>query len=119
MDQVSPVIPDLDPSFQFPEQVLAKKLVSKGVRPVQQVLIKWSGWPDALATWEDLEALRQRFPSAPAWGQVGSLQGGMLPPSTRSTLHRLSLGLAAPLGPGSPACVCQARNGIGPCKGRK
>ena len=55
---------------------MSKRLVSKGVRPVQQVLIKWSSWPESMATWEDLEALRQRFPSAPAWGQAGSLQGG-------------------------------------------
>jgi hypothetical protein len=28
--------------------------------------------PRSLATWEDLEALKQRFPRAPAWGQAGS-----------------------------------------------
>lgn len=28
--------------------------------------------PRSLATWEDLEALKQRFSRAPAWGQVGS-----------------------------------------------
>jgi len=74
--QVSPLIPDIDAALQFPEQILSKRLVSKGVHPVQQALIKWSGWPASLATWEDLEALRQRFPAAPAWGQAGSLQGG-------------------------------------------
>ena len=51
-------------------------MVTKGVRSIQQVLVKWSGWPASLATWEDVEALRQRFPAAPAWGQAGSLQGG-------------------------------------------
>jgi hypothetical protein len=25
----------------------------------------------ALTTWEDTEALRQRFPAAPTWGQAG------------------------------------------------
>jgi len=74
--QVSPLIPDIDAALQFPEQILSKRLVSKSVHPVQQALIKWSGWPASLATWEDLEALRQRFPAAPAWGQAGSLQGG-------------------------------------------
>ena len=39
-------------------------------------MIQWSGLPAALATWEDVEALRQRFPHAPAWGQAGSYQGG-------------------------------------------
>jgi hypothetical protein len=52
---------------------------------VQQVLVEWSGLPRDLATWEDLEALRQCFPYAPAWGQAG-LQGGgnvtsLLPPA--------------------------------------
>ena len=75
-DQVSSLIPDFDAPCQFPEQVLAKKMVTKGVRSIQQVLVKWSGWPASLATWEDVEALRQRFPAAPAWGQAGSLQGG-------------------------------------------
>jgi hypothetical protein len=36
--------------------------------------VQWSPLPQSLATWEDLEALRQRFPSAPAWGQA-SAQG--------------------------------------------
>ena len=74
--QVSHFIPDLDVSCQFPEQVLAKKMVSKGVHSVQQVLVKWSGWPASLATWEDMEALLQRFPAAPAWGQAGPLHEG-------------------------------------------
>ena len=74
--QVSPTPPDPTDSLQVPECVLSKRMVSKGVRSVQQALIKWSSWPDSMATWEDLEALRQRFPSAPAWGQAGSLQGG-------------------------------------------
>jgi len=74
--QVSHLIPDLDVSCQFPEQVLAKKMVSKGVHSVQQVLVKWSGWPASLATWEDMEALLQRFPAAPAWVQAGPLHEG-------------------------------------------
>lgn len=73
--QVAHSIPDLDNSLQFSEQILAKKLISKGVHPVHQVLIKWSGWPASLTTWKDLEALPQRFPTAPAWGQAGSLHG--------------------------------------------
>lgn len=39
-DQVSPLIPDLDDNCQFPEQVLAKMMLSKGVHSVQQVLVK-------------------------------------------------------------------------------
>jgi hypothetical protein len=38
---------------------------------VPQVLVQWSRQSEASATWEDLEALRQCFPLAPAWGQAG------------------------------------------------
>lgn len=112
--QVSPLIPDIDAALQFPEQILSKRLVSKGVHPVQQALIKWSGWLASLATWKDLEALRQCFPAAPAWGQAGSLQGGVLP--SLILLHHKMLGLADLLSPRSPVCVCRARSGAGPCK---
>jgi transposase InsO family protein len=74
--QVSASLPDPEDVWHVPEKILAKRLVSKGSSSLQQVLIKWSGWSDALATWEDLEALRRQFPAAPAWGQAGSLQGG-------------------------------------------
>lgn len=81
--QVSSSIPDISSSLQFPEKVLAKRMSSRGVDPVHQVLVKWSGWPSSLATWEDLAPLQQRFPAAPAWGQAGSLQGEMLAPLFR------------------------------------
>jgi hypothetical protein len=44
--QVSDIIPVPDDCWQFPEQVLAKKMVFRGTSSTQQVLIKWSGWPD-------------------------------------------------------------------------
>lgn len=50
VDKVTPSIPEPDISFQLPEQILDKKLVSKGVNGVHQVLVKWSGWPVSLAT---------------------------------------------------------------------
>jgi hypothetical protein len=31
---------------------------------VDQVKVRWSGYDDALDTWEDEVALRQRFPSS-------------------------------------------------------
>lgn len=80
--QVSPSVPDMDNTFQFREQILSKRLVSKGLDSVHQVLVKWPGWPASLATWEDFEALRQRFPAAPAWGQAGSLEPGNVTTST-------------------------------------
>jgi hypothetical protein len=39
-------------------------------------MVKWSDSPESLATWEDLEALKQRFPRVPAWGQVATYGGG-------------------------------------------
>jgi hypothetical protein len=36
------------------------------------VLVKWSASPKSLATWEDMEVLKQRFPMTPAWGQATS-----------------------------------------------
>ena len=41
-----------------------------------EVKISWQGLPDALATWEDREELRARFPDHPAWGQAGSQEEG-------------------------------------------
>jgi hypothetical protein len=78
--EVTPdVTADID-SLRVPEAILQKKVVNRGVNPVTQVLIKWSNWPSSLATWEDLERLQQRFPSAPAWGQATFQGGGMLTP---------------------------------------
>jgi hypothetical protein len=39
---------------------------------MEHVQVQWSGFDDALATWEDAVALRQQFPRAPAWGQATS-----------------------------------------------
>jgi hypothetical protein len=50
----------------------------RGIRSVQQGLIKWSSSPESLATWEVLELLRQRFPAALAWGQAAPKEGGLL-----------------------------------------
>lgn len=82
--QVSSIIPVLSDPFQVHVAVLQRRMASRGVRAVQQGLVQWSSLPQSLATWEDLEALRQRFPSAPAWGQAGA-QGGVLLAQTRMT----------------------------------
>jgi hypothetical protein len=42
--------------------VLNSRLYKKGNKVVTQLLVKWSGWPDSLATWEDEQAIKQRFP---------------------------------------------------------
>jgi transposase InsO family protein len=74
--QVSSDLPDISDPFQIPVAVLQRRVVSRGLRAVQQGLIQWSSLSPSLATWEDLEALRQRFPLAPAWGQAGAQGGG-------------------------------------------
>jgi hypothetical protein len=51
-------------------------VVNQGNRSVVQVLVKWSSSPVSLATWEDLEPLRQRFSKATAWGQAVFQEGG-------------------------------------------
>jgi hypothetical protein len=68
---VSSSLPSVLASMVVPEHILQRR-VSAGERPVLQGLIKWPGLPSTLATWENLEALRQRFPMALTWGQVAS-----------------------------------------------
>jgi hypothetical protein len=60
---------------QYPVKVLQRRVSSSDNTVIPQVLIHWSGMPRSLATWEDLEALKQRFPRAPAWGQA-AYEGG-------------------------------------------
>jgi hypothetical protein len=59
--------------FQVPEQVLKHRVGSDGK---SLVLVKWSEMHPSLATWEDLTAMQQAFPQAPAWGQAGFLRRG-------------------------------------------
>lgn len=61
---------DLSASATEPELILDRRLVKKGNTAVPQVLVKWSQFPAAAATWEDLYVVQKRFPSASAWGQV-------------------------------------------------
>jgi hypothetical protein len=58
------------------ERIIQRQLVNRGTRTVLQVLIKWSGAPESLVTWEDVEPLHQRFPGAAAWGQAAAYAGG-------------------------------------------
>jgi hypothetical protein len=68
---VTSELPNDDIQFQVPEAILQRRWTS-GEHPVEQVLIKWSHMPVTLATWEQLDQLRQQFPRAPAWGHAGS-----------------------------------------------
>lgn len=73
---VTSVLPDDSVQMQVPEKILQRRLRSRGLRTIPQVLVKWSSLPASLATWEDQEALQQQFPFAPAWGQAGSQEEG-------------------------------------------
>jgi hypothetical protein len=74
--QVPSTLPQELSAWQVPKKIMQHRLVNRGVNTVVQVLIKWSSLPESLATWEDLEAVQQQLPIAPAWGQAISLRGG-------------------------------------------
>lgn len=62
----------LDVATLLPEEILERRLVKKGNAAMLQVRIRWTNSPAEVSTWEDYEALKQRFPDAPAWGQAGT-----------------------------------------------
>lgn len=62
----------LDVADLTPEQILDRRLVKKDNASYLQVLIKSSTMPTSLATWEDYEVLRRRYPDATAWGKAAS-----------------------------------------------
>lgn len=51
-------------------------------------MIQWSGVPEEQATWEEMYTLKQQFPYAPAWGQAGFQDRGIVndrvPPASDS-----------------------------------
>ena len=48
-------------------------------RLVHQGLIQWSNLHVTLATWEDLEHLKQQFPRTSLWNDPGTQGEGVLP----------------------------------------
>ncbi|KAJ1292412.1 hypothetical protein BS78_02G389500 [Paspalum vaginatum] len=54
------------------EAVLDGKRAPQGNSVVAQVLIRWTGLPDSMATWEEEVDAHRRYPHAPAWGHTGS-----------------------------------------------
>jgi hypothetical protein len=70
MHTVVSQLPDTNLSFQVPVQILDRRMIQRGGAMVTQLKVQWSGWDQALATWEDAEALKLAFPNAPAWGQA-------------------------------------------------
>lgn len=71
-----PVLPSADHVLQVPVQLLDRRLIQRGGAMVAQVKTRWSGLDPTLATWEDAEALKAKFPHAPAWGQAVSEEEG-------------------------------------------
>jgi hypothetical protein len=71
-------LPPNDLTLQVPQAIFQRHVINHGCRTVTQGLIRWSQSLDSLATWEDLEALQQRFPAAPAWGQPDFNGGGIV-----------------------------------------
>jgi hypothetical protein len=67
---VSLELPQLGEDMAKPDMVLGTRL-----QPTE-VLVRWQGLPDALATWENKEDMHHRFPEFPAWGQAGSQEEG-------------------------------------------
>jgi hypothetical protein len=59
---------------------------------VTQVKVAWSGMDTAMATWEDVDALKARFPYAPAWGQAAFQDQGnvssAVPEDTRTMAEK-------------------------------
>jgi hypothetical protein len=47
--------------MQIPFKVLSTWTISRGGTSVAQVLVSWSGFNDALSTWEDYNAIQQQF----------------------------------------------------------
>ena len=83
--QVLPALPSPTDSIQIPKLVLQRRVVTRGAKKIPQALIQWSDSSADLATWEDLESLKQMFPRAPAWGQASSQQGGIVSDNGQAT----------------------------------
>lgn len=78
-DQVSTDLPLFTMDFLGqvqPKEILQSRLIRCGNKLKPQVFISWSTLPDNCSTWENLFALVNAFPDAPAWGQAGSRGGG-------------------------------------------
>lgn len=83
-----PLIDDASPHLQVPEQVLQTRQVQRRHKTLEQALIKCTGFPASLATWENVEELKTRFYRALAWGQAASKGRGNVMGSPSSSTTR-------------------------------
>lgn len=80
--EVTPSPPPASILWSIPERILQRRQVPQGARLVHQGLIQWSNLPVTLATWEDLEHLRQQFPRASLWNDPDAQgEGGVTAPT--------------------------------------
>jgi hypothetical protein len=70
--------------LQVPHCLLQKRVASTASGVRLQALVQWSSLPAALATWEDIESLRQCFLRAPVRGKLVLIKEGM----SAATLHQ-------------------------------
>jgi transposase InsO family protein len=69
---VQPVLPEVLQEHIEPDMILGTRWRRTGQVSECQVLVRWKGLSDDLATWESRDDLQRRFPHDPAWGQAGS-----------------------------------------------
>ena len=76
----------LEAADMVPEAIVDRRLVKKGNTAIPQVKLTWVGLPASATTWEDYNVVKQRFPTAPAWGQAGTqAEGGVTPAGVATT----------------------------------
>ena len=80
-DTVSSTLPHhytTDKDSVQPCAVIAERFIKRGGKMVPHVKLCWQGLPTMCATWENLYAVVDAFPSPPAWGQAGALGGDIV-----------------------------------------
>jgi hypothetical protein len=126
-------LPQALEGWQVPVKILQHRVHATNHNVTPQVLIQWSNLPRSLATWEDTEALQQRFPCAHAWGQADFVGEGMSasprrhnvtqPPSRQATLIQTttrsprtgpSQSQGGAFGSTEPMCILRGANGREP-----
>uniref|UniRef100_J3MSM6 Integrase catalytic domain-containing protein n=1 Tax=Oryza brachyantha TaxID=4533 RepID=J3MSM6_ORYBR len=83
-------LPASNSSLQIPLEFLDHRVAKQGNTTQSQLLTRWSDGHAEEATWENLEDLKTRFPAAPAWGQAGFQEWGIVrtPSDRRASAER-------------------------------
>lgn len=83
-------------STQVLELVLDRRFKTKNNRVICQLLIKWSGLPPALATWEDKDSILPLLKSATACGQAVIQREGNVTASSGTATKTAAAGRPKP-----------------------